>query len=93
MFIFLLSSVKNEQPGFVDVIQEVFTKKTAHVGLQGEEIGGNYQGDMVLSKSQLKDMESENKNGILGERYRWPKNIFGKVLVPYVFNGNHSKWC
>ncbi|CRK90533.1 CLUMA_CG004237, isoform A [Clunio marinus] len=51
----------------------------------GEEIGGNFQGDMILSPSQIYSLFSMSRNGLIDERYRWPKNSDGIVEVAYKF--------
>ena len=62
------------------------------------ENGQFYQGDIVLLEDQLDllkapedDSEFGTRTGILSEYYRWPKNGFGKVMVPYMLSNKYSK--
>jgi hypothetical protein len=56
-----------------------------------EENEGLFQGDIILSPEQeelvfadpsVNDIHS--RTGRLDEKYRWPKNKFGQVIMPYV---------
>lgn len=52
--------------------------------------GKFYQGDIVLSDEQKQFLNATNvdefssRTGRISLYYRWPKNRFGKVIVPYV---------
>lgn len=43
-----------------------------------EEIGGFFEGDMILTEQQIENLRT--RNGLLSTNYRWPNRI-----VPYVF--------
>lgn len=43
-----------------------------------EEIGGFFEGDMILTEEQMANLRA--RNGLLSTNYRWPNKI-----VPYVF--------
>jgi len=48
---------------------------------------GEFEGDMKLTQSQLRQLNvsSSERNGILGDRYRWPD-----AKIPYVITGAFS---
>lgn len=55
------------------------------------ENGKYFQGDIILKDGQLEALNNEDEDGILGTRtglisqkYRWPKNDEGKVIIPYL---------
>lgn len=86
-------------PGIAKAVQDILNdiarddalNDIPHRELKGEEIGGNFQGDMILSKEQFRNLNYSPRNGIRDSRFRWPKNDKGKVIVPYIFNGDHGK--
>jgi len=45
-----------------------------------EEMGGFFEGDIILSPGQLR------KSGVYGDRYRWPNRI-----VYYTFGGIYGE--
>jgi len=62
------------------------------------ENGQFYQGDIVLMEDQLEtlkapedDSQFGSRTGILSEYYRWPKNRYGTVIVPFVISKEYSK--
>lgn len=62
------------------------------------ENGQFYQGDIVLMEDQLEilkaledDSQFGSRTGILSEYYRWPKNRYGTVVVPFVISKEYSK--
>lgn len=62
----------------------------ASVDLKGEMIGGNFQGDMILTEKQRRNLEFGPRNGLVDQRFRWPKNRNGKVVVPYEFKNRRE---
>ncbi|XP_062556324.1 seminal metalloprotease 1-like [Armigeres subalbatus] len=38
-----------------------------------EELSGQFEGDMILTEEQYREMHS--RNGMIDERYRWPQNV------------------
>jgi hypothetical protein len=63
------------------------------------ENGQFYQGDIVLMEDQLEILKAPDdvsqigtRTGILSEYYRWPKNRYGKVVVPFVLSNQYSKY-
>lgn len=48
-----------------------------------EEMGGKFQGDMMLTKEQFTNLEYGPRNGLIAMHYRWPKKK-GKVIVNYL---------
>lgn len=58
----------------------------ANEGLSGEMIGGNFEGDMILSDEQLRNLDFGPRNGLVHKKFRWPKNSKGEVIVPYNFS-------
>ncbi|KAG5677777.1 hypothetical protein PVAND_007508 [Polypedilum vanderplanki] len=49
-----------------------------------EELSGQFEGDMVMSPSEIAQLIGGNKNGktgLIAERFRWPDNI-----IPYTIN-------
>lgn len=60
--------------------------------LKGENVGGNFQGDMILSKQQIRNLNFTPRNGLINKRYRWPKNNEGNVIVPYGFK-DKDEYC
>lgn len=61
------------------------------------EEGPYFQGDIVLTQDQAAAFFNGSYNakdiftGILGKKYRWPKNLAGKVVVPYKISKSYSK--
>lgn len=58
--------------------------------LEGEEVGGNFQGDMILNKEQVRNLHFNPRNGLINERFRWPKEN-GKVTVSYMWKTKYRK--
>lgn len=54
-------------------------------GFSGEMIGGNFEGDMIMSDEQLQNLDFGPRNGLVHKKFRWPKNSKGEVIVPYNF--------
>ena len=56
-------------------------------GFKSLEDGEHFQGDMMLLEEQLNTLndtsDMSGRTGIIGDKYRWPKNNGGKVIVPY----------
>ena len=55
--------------------------------------GKFYQGDIKLTEVQdkyLSDLAQgiEPSTGVLNTFFRWPRNLQGNVVVPYLFNSN-----
>jgi len=46
-----------------------------------EELGGQYQGDMVLTEDQKRMLLGTDRTGLIDTRYRWPERI-----VPYTIS-------
>lgn len=59
-----------------------------------EEVGGNFEGDMIMSETQLRDLHYGPRNGRLSKASRWPKKD-GIVTVPYRFDSDsdYCKFC
>jgi hypothetical protein len=65
------------------------------------EEGKHFQGDMVLLEEQLNTLNDTSdmsyRTGRLDERYRWPKNAAGNVIVPFEISSDFGKfvniWC
>ncbi|KAL7024350.1 hypothetical protein ACKWTF_013004 [Chironomus riparius] len=64
-------------------------------GFKNFEDGEYFQGDMVMLDEQLNILNDSTdmtyRTGIIGEKYRWPKNSDGKVIVPYEIS-DHFGW-
>jgi len=58
----------------------------------GEERGGNYEGDMILTRQQGRMIEDDSRTGLMHPNFRWPKNKRGQVIVPYSFR-NKRDFC
>lgn len=43
--------------------------------LNYEEIGGNFEGDMLLTSEQIKELFEPSKSGFINEKYRWIDGI------------------
>lgn len=60
-----------------------------------EEQGDAFQGDMILTEEQRKEMFDtsiiESRTGLLADKYRWPKNSNGNPIVPYVVDNRFCK--
>lgn len=56
---------------------------------EGEMIGGFIEGDLNLSDEQVVELFSLSRNGLFEEKYRWPKNEEGFVVVTYKFSNGH----
>lgn len=52
-----------------------------------EEVGGGFEGDMVLSERQMRRLHYTPRNGRVDKRYRWPKKD-GTVMVLYQFESD-----
>lgn len=52
-----------------------------------EEMGGKFQGDMMLTKEQFVNLEYGPRNGLIAKHYRWPKKK-GKVIVHYLLRSD-----
>lgn len=56
-----------------------------------EEMGGKFQGDMMLTKEQFVNLEYGPRNGLIAKQYRWPKKN-GKVIVHYLLRSD-KEFC
>lgn len=63
------------------------------------EYGDYFQGDIILQEDQIRllkskadDEELEKRTGRIWEGYRWPKNKYGNVIVPYIIANHYSKY-
>ena len=63
------------------------------------ENGQFFQGDIILQQEQIDILKYPDdddpfgtRTGVLSENYRWPKNKNGKVIVPYEFSSDYSKY-
>lgn len=88
--IFLLLAVANG----LQLSSSNLIKDLSENDISYEEIGGNFQGDMILSDRQIRNLGFNPRNGLVHNRFRWPKNAAGKVIVPYAFRnkGEFSKF-
>jgi hypothetical protein len=57
----------------------------------GEETGGNFEGDMIISPALMNFLEYSPRTGLL-DRFRWPKDQKGRVIVPYAFR-SRNEFC
>lgn len=53
-----------------------------------EEMGGNFEGDMVLVRDQKRNLHINPSTGIINQFYRWIKQPNGAVNVPYRIQAN-----
>lgn len=76
-----------------DAANDVANNSSADSTLTGEMVGGNFQGDMILSAEQLRNLNFGPRNGMVNRRARWPKNKRRKVVIPYAYRnpGEFSK--
>lgn len=59
-----------------------------------EEIGGNFEGDMILNDRQMRRLHFSPRNGRVDTRYRWPmKNGVVTVLYQFDSDADYSKIC
>lgn len=64
------------------------------------EHGNHFQGDIVLLEEQRKFLNSSEiakddlgaRTGLIWEGYRWPKNKYGRVVVPYEISNVFCKY-
>jgi len=63
------------------------------------EYGDYFQGDIILDEDQMELLKSKAdyeefgiRTGRIWERYRWPKNNYGNVIVPYVIAKHYSRY-
>lgn len=59
------------------------------------EEGNHFQGDVVITEEQLKNMRGSNKRSktvLTNSMYRWFKNSAGQVNIPYYFEPS-SPYC
>ncbi|CAG9807142.1 unnamed protein product [Chironomus riparius] len=56
-------------------------------GFKNLEDGEYFQGDMVMNEEQLNTINDTSdlslRTGIINERFRWPKDVHGDVIVPF----------
>jgi hypothetical protein len=86
--------------GFIFFVAIVTTLSTiaAHPFFEKEtstrsiyELGDKFQGDIVLTPEQkalVSGTTRGSRTGLLDKKYRWPKNSFGKVILPYTFQSS-----
>jgi len=58
-----------------------------------DEEGEYYEGDIRLLPEQEALIESKKFTGIIYKMYRWPKNEFGQVVLPYTIDRAFSELC
>lgn len=60
------------------------------------EIGKFYQGDIVLLDEELRRLNDSNgssaRTGLSNIHKRWPKNFYGKVVVPFTLSDKFCKF-
>ena len=75
--------------------EEFFYDKKADSKL---EHGNHFQGDIVLLDDQKQLLNKTDgvristRTGLIWEGFRWPKNEFGRVVVPYEISGDYCKY-
>jgi hypothetical protein len=68
-----------------------YERAVAKTSNDGEEVGGNFEGDMYLSPELRSILEFSPRTGLL-DRFRWPKDQRGRVIVPYAFR-RRNEFC
>lgn len=89
IFIFLIINQFECQESHDDDVDVVENDSSS---LKGETVGGNFQGDMILSKRQIRNLNFSPRNGLIYKRYRWPKNEEKNVVVTYGFK-DKNEFC
>lgn len=60
------------------------------------ENGNFYQGDIVLLDEELRRLNDSNgssaRTGLTNIHKRWPKNLYGKVVVPFTMSDKFCKF-
>ena len=66
-----------------------YGSKSYFTKLNPEEVGGNFEGDMILSDKQMRNLHYMPRNGRIDAKYRWSKQD-GMVIVPYKFDSEYD---
>lgn len=90
-----LEGMESSEEGFAESLIEPRVLVGNEERGKNLELGKFYQGDMKLEPEQLaallrnetEQTQVESRTGLLSENYRWPKNMEGKVVVPFLTEG------
>jgi hypothetical protein len=54
------------------------------------EEAGHFEGDMMLSKEQRRNLKFSPRNGLILDKYKWPKED-GKAIVSYYIDSEFGE--
>lgn len=90
LIIFPDNELFNDTISFDDTSIELVDKESS-AELDDDEL---FQGDIKLLEGQKEKMFSNDifgkRTGVINEDEHWPKNVDGKVVVPYAFSSHYS---